>query len=163
MEQRAEGVQFLDDLIAKVLRYIAINRVLNCQALPIVSQFLDLQSINVRLKSFTLEKKHIKKRKQPKRLFICIVQVLERVFPKVSLYCVCSTYRCNGILPLLEVAPDVLVQRQIGHLDGVIGGGLVVALLGVVVQKLITIADALGPLYAGRVALPPIRRYGARR
>lgn len=58
-----KGVQFFDDLIAKVLRYLAINRVLNCQALPIVSQFHDLQSINVRLKSSTLEKNTYKKKK----------------------------------------------------------------------------------------------------
>lgn len=64
MEQSMKGVQFFDDLIAKVLRYLAINRVLNCQALPIVSQFHDLQSINVRLKSSTLEKKHTYKKKK---------------------------------------------------------------------------------------------------
>lgn len=48
------------------------------------------------------------------------------------------------------------MQRHIGHLDGVIGRGLVVAVLGIVVQKLVPFVDALGALNARRVALPPI-------
>lgn len=73
------------------------------------------------------------------------------------------THRGGTALPLLEVAPDVLVQRNIRHDDGVEGRGLVVAVLGTKVKELVRLADALGPLPlgAGGGPLPPVGRDGA--
>lgn len=58
------------------------------------------------------------------------------------------------------------MQRYVGNGDGVKGRGLVVAVLGAVVQKLVRLADALRPLPLGAGGtggpLAPVRRDGAR-